>query len=592
MDLSVPASGTESVPAAEGADEELLSDPSTGEMDETGDDGTSGEDGTHSGIGDSLSLDECVACAAEQKTAGNVHFKAGEAADACQCYQLGVQYLSKHTTETSAKEVLLSLQNNLAATQNQLGLWDDAVASATAVLGIEEGNVKALFRRGVAYFNLEKLDTAKADLSTVCRNDTKNREARTILASVNAALQQAKEQQKASMKNLFAGKSLYHAEEQAARRKAVEDAKKKREEEERKKEQEEALRGEWHAECERLRAEAAASAGEEAASPMKVSGAAAAGVEAGEGVDTETGEAGTEEVEAPPITFEVFKEQREKAEKAEREKREAAEKERADAERDERMRARLKATADVVKVEDEEDLGNVRGYKKRADGTTTTYFDRQVDEKTRTMLDQLKAPKRIDTAAEVSPSAAGRSSSGGSAWNKAGTWEEKDISTWTQQLLKDKLAGVSAKADVDMQFVLQEANLGSASLGDAWLGLPLLASVREVKSVEGTASVSSSRGTLRHMVDLSFEIEWEVAAEQTEDGKGGADAAKPGKPYKGTLSYSDLTSATAYDTKLAFKKKTLSEGVRKRVGQAVDSLKAELALVLAAFFTELKTKTL
>ena len=66
--------------------------------------------------------------------------------------------------------VLSSLQNNLAATQNQLGLWEDAVGSTTAVLALDAGNLKALFRRGVAYYNLRRFDAAKADLSCVCRS--------------------------------------------------------------------------------------------------------------------------------------------------------------------------------------------------------------------------------------------------------------------------------------------------------------------------------------------------------------------------------------------------------------------------------------
>ena len=53
----------------------------------------------------------------------------------------------------------------------------------------------------------------------------------------------------------------------------------------------------------------------------------------------------------------------------------------------------------MVTVEDEEDLKDmVRGYKKRADGSTTSYFDREVDPETRAMLDRLKQPKRLDGA--------------------------------------------------------------------------------------------------------------------------------------------------------------------------------------------------
>jgi len=216
-----------------------------------------------------------------------------------------------------------------------------------------------------------------------------------------------------------------------------------------------------------------------------------------------------------------------------------------------------------------------------------------VDEKTRTMLDQLKAPKRIDS--QIS---AQSESNLGSAWNKAGTWEEKDMTTWAQENLKIKLGKLAAKAPMDMDAVLQstatcdDMNSGASSslLNDAHLALPLVARVKEVKSVEGSASVASSRGSLKHMFDFGFEVEWEVKAEASA-GDTEAPELPKGKTYKGTLVYCDVTSQSNYDVKLTLKKK-LSEVAEKRIRAAVDALKQEIEVGLQTFICDFKEQRL
>jgi len=430
--------------------------------------------------GQGLTLEECLAEAAQHKSDGNDYFKAAQNQDACSCYELAVKFLSKHKDNAAARELLVSLYTNLAATRNKLELWASADSSATSALELDANNLKALFRRGVARFNMGQLHTAKSDLNTVCRSDTKNRDARTVLANVNARIQQDKAQERNSMSKIFSGKSLYHAEEMAAKRKQAEEARRKQEEEEE-------VRREWQEECARLRAEQ-----QESAMPMDsealVDGPSKAVSDDGADVTSQEAtpmdddsESAPAAADVPPISFEDFQKQREKRLKEEKEQKEAEEKEKQETARGERMRA--KAKTDVVRVDDEEDLSDVvRGYKKRADGTTTTYFDRQVDEKTRTMLDQMKAPKRIDSQTDAQSE-----SNMGSAWNKAGTWEEKDMTKWAQGVLKTKLSKLTAKAPMDMDAILQstasEATNSSASssfLNDTHLAFPLVARVTEV----------------------------------------------------------------------------------------------------------------
>ena len=93
------------------------------------------------------------------------------------------------------------------------------------------------------------------------------------------------------------------------------------------------------------------------------------------GVGSAAGAAAAEE--GDPISFETFKEQRAARAKAEKKREEEEEKRRR--EEEEKARRRARAEKEKVVVDDEEELkGAVRGYKKRADGSTTSYFDREV----------------------------------------------------------------------------------------------------------------------------------------------------------------------------------------------------------------------
>ena len=309
-----------------------------------------------------LSVEECVNMAGVHKEQGNEMFKSGLNDKALASYSEGLRYLTKHTSEAAAAPTLLSLHTNLAATHLRLERWAEARASAASALEIEPDLVKARFRRGVASFRLGALDEAKADLTAVCKADPKNRDARTELSQVVEALKVARSEERKSMSGLFSGQGgLYREEEARERRKRDEEARSRK----KKREEEESLKQEWRDECARLKAEQAAA-----------DGAAADGAAAEDAVAPAAAEGEAME-EEPPISFDDWKKQREEAAKAAKEKAEEEEKARKEAEAAERHRQRAKT--DVVVVDDDDDLkGFTGGYKKRADGSTTTYFDRQV----------------------------------------------------------------------------------------------------------------------------------------------------------------------------------------------------------------------
>ena len=127
--------------------------------------------------------------------------------------------------------------------------------------------------------------------------------------------------------------------------------------------------------------------------------------------------------------------------------------------------------------------------------------------------------------------------------------------------------------------------------------------VTEVKKCEGAASVQSSRGKVKHIYDLQFEIEWEAtlqpldaAAAAAAVATDGADAApkKPRVKCKGSLSYAEVTSAAAsetYEVISKFKKAPHAQ-LKARAEAGVALLRLEVCKAVEVFSAEFKTKVI
>lgn len=90
----------------------------------------------------------------------------------------------------------------------------------------------------------------------------------------------------------------------------------------------------------------------------------------------------------------------------------------------------------------------MRGYKKTADGKTTTYFHRELSEEDKKLLGD-STPKPISPAASNDPTVTAAGAGGvGSAWNGAGTWEEKSYTTWARKHLEELIVGASMNVPV------------------------------------------------------------------------------------------------------------------------------------------------
>ena len=81
----------------------------------------------------------------------------------------------------------------------------------------------------------------------------------------------------------------------------------------------------------------------------------------------------------------------------------------------------------------------MRGYKKTADGRTTSYFSRELSEDEKNRIGDI-APKRLDeSGSTTSVRLSASSATTASAWNQAGTWEERDTTDWCKSQLKMRL---------------------------------------------------------------------------------------------------------------------------------------------------------
>jgi len=375
-----------------------------------------------------------IAKAVVKKDEGNAHFKSGNLSKASRSYRKGTSLLKElnhyNSGDDQVKSLLLSLQTNLSMVCFKQNKHQQSRDVASSALGVDKTSVKALYRRAVANRKLADFDAARKDLREALRYDATNRDVQRELVSIKKEMERIKTQQKNGLAKAFSGKGssfLYNDKEEEERKRI--EAKKAE-----KLAKEEALKKrklEWEDIC-----VGRMSRGEEA------------------------------------ITYEDW-DKEEKKKEDEREKATKKAKKEEENRRQAERRASKKDSSPAESSDSDEELSDMqfRGYKKTSDGRTTSYFDREQTEEEKKLQGNI-TPQRLDTAGMSSVEGGGAS-----AWNQAGTWEERNTSDWCTTSLTSFLEKASVQAE------------GCNGL------------VKEVKNLTGEASVAFVSGKKRYVFD-------------------------------------------------------------------------------------------
>lgn len=405
---------------------------------------------------------EAILQAMTEKEEGNAAFKAGDYTRAVRSYRKGTTVLKpfnkSNTGDDQVKSLLVTLQTNLSMVCYKQDKHKMSRDVASKALEIDPANVKALYRRAVALRKLGDAESARADLRDALKAEPNNRAVRAELAGIKKEVEASRAKEKERLQKAFSQQGgpsfLYNDKEEEERRKSEE--KKAREEAEA-----EALKKrkvEWEDECVKRM-----SNNEEA------------------------------------ISFEDWEKEQKKKQEEEEEARKKAKKQEEDRKRAERQAAKAAAKKDEPEDSDDDELTEkemamMRGYKKTKDGRTTSYFSRDVPEEEMALLQQAAGPKLIGSASSTAtplpdgqvPSPSGNAAA--SAWNQAGTWEEKNTTEWCTSCLKEQLTSAT---------VASLASLYSAK-------------VTQVKDLTGDASVVLTRGRKRYVFDYHLSVQFDV----------------------------------------------------------------------------------
>eukprot|EP00559_Dactyliosolen_fragilissimus_P005144 CAMPEP_0184858066 /NCGR_PEP_ID=MMETSP0580-20130426/3175_1 /TAXON_ID=1118495 /ORGANISM="Dactyliosolen fragilissimus" /LENGTH=428 /DNA_ID=CAMNT_0027353987 /DNA_START=18 /DNA_END=1301 /DNA_ORIENTATION=- len=142
---------------------------------------------------------------------------------------------------------------------------------------------------------------------------------------------------------------------------------------------------------------------------------------------------------------------------------------------------------------------HVRGYK-IVGGKKTSFFHHEQTEEEKRLIGDI-TPKRIETATNNPGETSNTNSSeikGVSAWNKAGTWEERNLTPWAIETLTGRLMECSytlppSSPDPNAQIkVMKVSKLDPAPKGSAH------------------ASVATVRGKKRYIYEFTICIHWEA----------------------------------------------------------------------------------
>ena len=139
---------------------------------------------------------------------------------------------------------------------------------------------------------------------------------------------------------------------------------------------------------------------------------------------------------------------------------------------------------------------HVRGYK-IVNGKKTSFFHHEQTEEEKKLIGDI-TPKRLDPA--QIPTDTTNKDKDVSAWNKAGTWEEKDTTEWAIQSVKDKV--------MEAEYQLPEGSPDP----NAHVKVIDVSKLISSKKAGGTAhaSVAKVRGKKRYIFEFTVCVHWQM----------------------------------------------------------------------------------
>ena len=146
-------------------------------------------------------------------------------------------------------------------------------------------------------------------------------------------------------------------------------------------------------------------------------------------------------------------------------------------------------------------------------------------------------PKKLSEAEAAAAANAGP----GAGWNKAQTWEEKDISKWSKELLKELLLEQVLQGAEGAALPAPPASQEAVAAAIAAGRLSCQLKVTAVDKVDGEASHIVSRGKQRVVFDLNLKLKLEVELRE---------AGELHEILTGSLSISDLTNDELQNAKM------------------------------------------
>jgi len=135
---------------------------------------------------------------------------------------------------------------------------------------------------------------------------------------------------------------------------------------------------------------------------------------------------------------------------------------------------------------------HVKGYK-IVNGKKTSYFHNELTEEAKQLIGDI-APKKLEVVPD--PTAAS-TEEGRSAWNKAGTWEERDVTKWACEAMQSQLSQITY------------AFPSSSPAPGATV-------TTKKATVTGHASVATVRGKKRYIYELILKLEWQFEHEDVD----------------------------------------------------------------------------